>query len=264
MTDEQRTDLEPQRGELESDRTDLEPQVGRKAPVARARARTAARRLRRTAGAATAASAPLVDGVTSAVEAAVGAAVSGIRHLPDTIRDLPGGRVRRVRHLAKTPLPSLYHLFPEARQARPVEIGLRTLDVWTIKGTAVGGGDQRGGDFLPLRAFRGPNWSGRWQRLRGAQERLVDLPPIDVLKYDGGYWVVDGHNRVALALYGGQVAIDASVVELVPLGGRRTESIGSLATELESSRVVRGRVEAESEGAPMPLHHDRADHRDGS
>ena len=55
---------------------------------------------------------------------------------------------------------------PEARQARPVQVGLRTIDVADIAGTSVGGGDQRGGDFLPLKPFRGKNWSGRWQRLR--------------------------------------------------------------------------------------------------
>ncbi len=77
------------------------------------------------------------------------------------------------------------------------------------RGTAVGGGDQRGGDFLPLRPFRGRNWTARWQRLRQAQDRLAVLPPIDVVKYADRYWVVDGHNRVALALYGGQLEIDA-------------------------------------------------------
>ena len=232
------------------------------------RARQAAGRLRRTAGAATAATVPIVDGVTAAVEAAVGGLrqiPGNLRDLPDSIREMPGSRVRRIRALAASPLPALYDLYPEARLARPVEIGLRTLDPSSIRGTAVGGGAQRGGDFLPLKGFRGPNWSARWQRLRRAQDRLVDLPPIDVFKYADGYWVVDGHNRVALALYGGQVAIDASVVELVPRGGRRTESLGSLASELESSRVVRGRVEAETQGTAMPLHddHGRPDGPDG-
>jgi len=68
---------------------------------------------------------------------------------------------------------------------------------------------------------------------------MAVLPPIDVFKYDGKYWVVDGHNRVALALYGGQRAVDANVVELVPLGERRTEPIGSLAPSVAASRAVR-------------------------
>jgi hypothetical protein len=200
------------------------------------RATTSMRRLRATAGSATA---PIVDGVSQAIGSAIGA-------LPG----LPGHRVREIRRRGRVNLPSLPDLHPEARRARPVEVGFRTIDVDDIRGTAVGGGDQRGGDFLPLRKFRGANWQARWQRLRQAHDRLADLPPIDVVKFDGGYWVIDGHNRVALALYAGQGDIDASVVELVPPGQRRTEPIGSLASEVEESRVVRGRVTTGAPGAP--------------
>lgn len=191
--------------------------------------------LGRMLASAEAASGPFVDGVGSAIGAAL-----------DSIRESAGRRVRRIRRMSREPLPSLPELYPEARRARPVEAGVRTIDVADIRGTAVGGGDQRGADFLPFREFRGKNWSARWQRLRRAQDRMAELPPIDVVKYDGSYWIIDGHNRVGLALYVGQVGIDASVVELVPPGGHRTEPIGSLAAQVESSRLVRGRVESEA------------------
>ena len=193
-------------------------------------------RLRATAEAATD---PIVEGVGQAIDAAMG-----------TIRELPGRRVRRVRRMGARPLASLADIHPDSRKARPVEVGLRTIDVADIRGTAVGGGAQRGGDFLPLRPFRGQNWGARWQRLRRAHDRLVDLPPIDVVRFGDGYWVEDGHNRVALALYTGQVGIDASVTELVPSGQRRTEPITTLASELEDSRRVRDRVETESAATP--------------
>ena len=119
-------------------------------------------------------------------------------------------------------------------------VGLRSIPVEKIAGTAVAGGDQRGGDFLPLKPFRGRNWQARWQRLRKAQDALRILPPIDVEKYDGRFWVTDGHNRVALALYANQPEIDASVVELVPPGGQRTEPIGTLEAEVDATRAVRG------------------------
>jgi len=90
----------------------------------------------------------------------------------------PGARVRRVRRMAKQPLPSLSEVHPEARSARPVEVGLRTIDI-EIGGTAVGGGAQRGGDYLPLKASRTDNWASRWQRLRKAQDSLALLPPIE-------------------------------------------------------------------------------------
>jgi hypothetical protein len=166
----------------------------------------------------------------------VGQARDGVER---TWNERPGARIRRVRRMGKQPLPFLYDVHPEARSARPVEVGLRTIDIDEIAGTAVGGGAQRGGDFLPLKPFRGANWAARWQRLRRAQDGLAVLPPIDVVKFADRYWVIDGHNRVALALYGGQAAIDADVVELVPLGGRRTEPIGSLATSVAASRAIR-------------------------
>jgi hypothetical protein len=177
---------------------------------------------------ATSAAEPIVDGVT----AAFGVAAS-------TISELPRMRVRRIRRLARSPLPSLPDLYPESARARPVVVGLRSIPVDQIRGTAVGGGDQRGGDFLPLKPFRGQNWQARWQRLRKAQDELVTLPPIDVVKFADGYWVADGHNRVALALYGNQPEIDASVVELVPPGHRRTEPIGTLEAEVAAARDVR-------------------------
>jgi hypothetical protein len=201
-------------------------------------ARAVGRRLLR--GAESAAE-PVVEGVS----AALGAAAS-------TISELPGMRVRRVRRLARDPLPSLHELYPDVRRAKPMVVGLRSIPVSRIRGTAVAGGDQRGGDFLPPKPFRGKNWQARWQRLRQAQDGLAILPPIDVEKYDESYWVVDGHNRVALALYGNQDEIDASVVELVPPGGHRTEPIGTLAAEVEAARPVRSRAQ----GAPPGHDHD--------
>lgn len=150
-----------------------------------------------------------------------------------------GARVRRVRRLGSKPLPYLYDVHPEARRASPREIGLKTIGLDEIGGTAVGGAVQRGGDFLPLKPFRSLNWTGRWQRLRLAADRLTILPPIDVVRYAGRYWVVDGHNRVALGLYAGQVGIDANVVELVPPGGRPSERPASLAPVLTGSRSIR-------------------------
>jgi hypothetical protein len=179
------------------------------------------------------------EGVASVAEPIVDRVGQAIEDVERSWNERPGARVRRVRRMGRNPLANLYELHPEARQAMPVQVGLITVDVDQIAGTAVGGGDQRGGDFLPLKPFRGGNWNGRWQRLRKAQDRLAILPPIEVVKYAGGYWVIDGHNRVALALYGGQLSIDATVVELVPPGGRRTEPIQPLATSAADSRSVR-------------------------
>jgi hypothetical protein len=181
--------------------------------------------------------------IRSGVAAARDPLVDRVGHAVDDVgrtwSELPGARVRRVRRMGRSPLPSLYDLHPEARSARAIDVGLETIDIADIAGTAVGGGDQRGGDFLPLKASRTDNWAARWQRLRKAHDALAVLPPIDVVQYGDRYWVVDGHNRVALALYSGQVAIDANVTELVPLGGRQTAPIGSLAHSVAASRIIR-------------------------
>jgi len=191
---------------------------------------------------------PVVGRVASALGSAVDVAVA-------RWGERPGGRVRRLRRLARAPLRSLFDEFPEARRANPRERGLRPLPVDEIVGTAVGGGAQRGADFLPLKPFRGDNWASRWQRLRSAVDRLATLPPIDVYRYADGYWVIDGHNRMAAALYAGQVEIDANVIELIPPSGIGVEEPGSLAASLTGSRSLR----AAGEGRPANATRDEVD-----
>ena len=181
----------------------------------------------------------VVDGAEAVAEPIVDRVSNAFEGARESWQERPGARVRRVRRLGSHDLPYLMDVHPEARKARPVQVGLRSIDVDDIAGTAVGGGAQRGGDFLPLKQFRGTNWSGRWQRLRRASDRLETLPPIDVLKFGDRFWVVDGHNRVGLAKYTGQVDVDANITELVPSGARRSEPIVSLAPMAADSRSLR-------------------------
>ena len=190
---------------------------------------------------------PVVQRVASAIDDAVHSAVGAIGGVADAARDAtsrglearPGARVRAVRRRGHMPLPMLYEDHPEARRATPHEVGLRTIDVADIAGTAVGGARQRGGDFLPLKPFRSDNWKARWQRLRAAADRLAILPPIDVVRFGDRYWVLDGHNRVASALYGGQLSIDANVTDLRLPGESRSEAPASLAAQVAEHRDLR-------------------------
>lgn len=149
-------------------------------------------------------------------------------------------RLRALRRRNRTPLENLYDLHPEARHAARRDLGLLTIPVERIRGTAVEGPPQRGGDFLPLPVLKSANWRSRWQRLREAQERLAILPPIDVIQTADGYWVVDGHNRVGLALYHNQEDVDASVTH-VHLPGTEDDDVrtGSMATVLDDGRQLR-------------------------
>ena len=171
---------------------------------------------------------PVVDRVAGAV-AAAGRRWQGRR----------GARVAGLRRAARDPLLNVYAVHPEAERATPREIGIRSIPVEEILGTAVRGPDQRGRDFLPLPPFRSANWSSRWQRILKAMDELVILPPIDVVRYGDGYWVLDGHNRVAAALYSGQIEIDASVVDLRLPGQRRTELPEGAGALLGGTRALR-------------------------
>jgi hypothetical protein len=203
---------------------------------------------------------PVVKRVVSAIDDAVHSAVGAIEGVADAARDAtrglelrPGARVRAVRRRGHQPLPLLYEEHPEARRATPHEVGLRTIDVADVAGTAVGGARQRGGDFLPLRPFRSDNWKGRWQRLRSAADRLAILPPIDVVRFGDRYWVLDGHNRVASALYGGQLSIDANVTDLRLPGESGSEPAASLAAQFadhQDLRAALSRTSLRPEGEP--------------
>jgi hypothetical protein len=149
--------------------------------------------------------------VISAALRPVDQLASGARRM---LGERSGARVRQVRRMGRKALLNLWESHPEARRAAIRELGLQTVPVELVVGTAVEGPAQRGGDFLPLRDRRGADWRGRWQRILSAVDSMVSLPPIDLLKLGEEYWVMDGHNRVAAALYTGQIAMDAVVTEL--------------------------------------------------
>jgi hypothetical protein len=179
--------------------------------------------------------------IARAAERAVGTASEAVSQAGEVAGRLFDARGQgRLRRLNRVPLPNLFELHPEARSAPRRELGLATIPVSTIRGTAVEGEPQRGSDFTPIPRLKSANGRARWQRLRAAQERLAVLPPIDVLQTDDGYWVVDGHNRVALALYTGQDDIDAAVTH-VHLPGSHDEALktDSLETVLADSRDLR-------------------------
>ncbi len=174
--------------------------------------------------------------VLSAARRPVGQLATGARRI---IGESSGARVRRVRRMGRRPLANLWEVHPEARRAAIRELGLQTVPVSAIAGTAVEGAPQRGGDFLPLRDRRGDDWRARWQRIMRAVEDLANLPPVELLKLGDEHWVVDGHNRVAAALYTGQEAIDAVVNELRLPGVATHRGPTEIAPYLEGSRDLR-------------------------
>jgi hypothetical protein len=188
--------------------------------------------------------------VASTIADVAGPVISAARPIVQGVEDLASGarrrfgersgaRVRRVRRMGHEPLANLWDLHTEARRASIRELGLQTVPVEQIAGTAVEGAPQRGGDFLPLRDRRSDDWRARWQRILKAVDRLVNLPPVELIKFGDRYWVVDGHNRVAAALYSGQDAVDAVVEELRLPGVPRDRTPTNIASVLEGSQDLR-------------------------
>ncbi|HYM83229.1 MAG TPA: hypothetical protein VEY67_03650 [Candidatus Dormibacteraeota bacterium] len=118
------------------------------------------------------------------------------------------------------PLPRLADVFP-GPQSGGRWIGLRAVPTDSIRGTAFAYA-HRGRDFRPDPGHQPSDWQSRWSRLLAAERDQLPLPPVVLIRAGGSYWVVDGHNRVALAREHGQRWIDADVTEVdvaTPRGG---------------------------------------------
>ena len=97
----------------------------------------------------------------------------------------------------------------------PRILGSRTVDPARIIGS-VGRSQELGADFRPVQRVR-PD-EDRYQRVRKlTEEGVTPLPPIDLYKLGYGYYVLDGHRRVAAAKELGQDEIEANVTEYLPV-----------------------------------------------
>lgn len=101
----------------------------------------------------------------------------------------------------------------------PRMLGLRTVALARIIGS-VGRAEGLGPDFRP--AKRSSQEEQRYGGVRGMSAGMMNdepiaLPPIDLYKLGYGYYVLDGHRRVAAAKELGQDEIEANVTEFVPV-----------------------------------------------
>jgi nucleotide-binding universal stress UspA family protein len=102
-------------------------------------------------------------------------------------------------------------------------LGVRTIDVARIVGS-VGRHKELGLDFRPAKRRYRKGDDERFEAIRKAAETGAPLPAIEVYKLGFGYYVLDGHHRVAAALANGQPEIDANVAEFVqPTDDETTE-----------------------------------------
>lgn len=86
--------------------------------------------------------------------------------------------------------------------------GRRTVEVPRIVGS-VGKHEQFDQNFMPL-SGASPE---KWKRIDRAFRLGQELPPVNLLKLGGAYFVHDGNYRVSVARFHGVEWIDAEVIE---------------------------------------------------
>jgi nucleotide-binding universal stress UspA family protein len=101
----------------------------------------------------------------------------------------------------------------------PRSIGVRTVAVARIIGS-VGKAGELGANFRPARRTTGENQ--RYDHVRDVSAGNIgndgiSMNPIDLYKLGYGYYVLDGHRRVAAAKELGHDEIEANVTEFVPV-----------------------------------------------
>jgi hypothetical protein len=119
---------------------------------------------------------------------------------------LPGGKPGLA--------PSLYDVVPHASMLPRTLPRAEVVPAEDIDGTTRHPSNTTA-DLLPIAPLRSTHWRNNWRRILEAQEHSVVLPPVELVKVDRRYFIVDGHRRVAAARRVGGV-VDAIVVELRP------------------------------------------------
>jgi nucleotide-binding universal stress UspA family protein len=123
------------------------------------------------------------------------------------------------------PPPAVRSFTEDAERTGPValsELGVRTVDVSRIIGS-VGRAQELNPDFRNRRPSLAER--RRHERILKLMEAGKPLPPIVLYKLGYGYYVLDGHHRVAAAKQIGQMDIEALVTEFVPLGDSQAQQV---------------------------------------
>lgn len=103
---------------------------------------------------------------------------------------------------------------------------MREIAVDKIVGSAAP--DLKSGDFDPGFLPVNRRMRERWTRIYQAMVEGDELPPIDVYKVDGNYYVIDGHHRVSVARNIGRPTLNARIINV------RTRAPVTSATDLDA------------------------------
>jgi nucleotide-binding universal stress UspA family protein len=147
--------------------------------------------------------------------------------------------------------PAVRSFTEDAASAGPVaprSLGIRTVEVARIIGS-VGRANELDENFRSVSHRRAEEM--RYQRVLTAMERGVGLPPVVLYKLGYGYYVLDGNHRVAAAKRLGQLEIDATVTEFIPVSDPQAQRVFSERRAFEQATGLT-RI-----GAALPGHYPR-------
>jgi len=121
-----------------------------------------------------------------------------------SLRSILTGHERRLQSYE----PMLKAAGPEARAFG----GVQEIPLDRIVGSIAP--QAKTGDFDPAFLPINRRMRERWTRIYLAMVEGDELPPIDVYRVDGKYYVIDGHHRVSVAKSLGRDVINARVVDV--------------------------------------------------
>ena len=149
------------------------------------------------------------------------AALLGIDRLLDRMHGFAGTGIedagRRFDHLQRERRrrPSRSVHLPEesgpAATAKRRVLGVQPIPVASIVGTV----DPHKAEAFDAEFRPPPYGRARWSQMCHAVQIGAELPPITVYRFEGRYYVRDGHHRVSVARALGATDVDADVTELI-------------------------------------------------
>ena len=135
------------------------------------------------------------------------------------IQDFDSARARAFRRALRSiltgdpvRLQSFEPMLKAAGQEGRAFGGVQEIRVDRIVGSAAP--EAKASDFDPGFLPINRRMRERWTRIYLAMVEGDELPPIDVYKVDGNYYVIDGHHRVSVARNLGRDTINARVIEI--------------------------------------------------
>ncbi len=135
------------------------------------------------------------------------------------IQDFDAARARAFRRALRSILTGdarrLQSFEPMLRAAGPEGRafgGVQEIPIDRIVGSVAP--DAKTGDFDPAFLPLNRRMRERWTRIYLAMVEGDELPPIDVYRVDGNYYVIDGHHRVSVSRNLGRPTVNARVIDI--------------------------------------------------